>query len=344
MRQVVLGKSGLKVSAVGIGGIPIQRVSRAEAVRTIRTGLDLGVNFIDTAAGYTDSQSKIGAAIQGRRDGLVIASKSGQRTRDAILADIERARQELGVDTIDLYQLHGVSSPESWETVSGPDGALAGLLAARDKGHIAHIGFSSHSLEVALKLATEKVFETIQFPFNLVTAEPADELIPLARKQELGFIVMKPLCGGQYDNAELAFKFLNAYPDLVPIPGVESPQHIRQIVEIVNSGATLKGPEKAKARKIADSLGKLFCRRCGYCQPCPQGVPITNAMVFEGFLRRFPISKILDGPGKGVIESTDLCNECGQCEDKCPYKLPIRQMVKRAGQLAKEFAAKHGRS
>ena len=207
MRQVVLGKSGLKVSAVGIGGIPIQRVSRAEAVRTIRTGLDLGVNFIDTAAGYTDSQSKIGAAIQGRRDGLVIASKSGQRTRDAILADIERARQELGVDTIDLYQLHGVSSPESWETVSGPDGALAGLLAARDKGHIAHIGFSSHSLEVALKLATEKVFETIQFPFNLVTAEPADELIPLARKQELGFIVMKPLCGGQYDNAELAFKF-----------------------------------------------------------------------------------------------------------------------------------------
>ena len=109
---------------------------------------------------------------------------------------------------------------------------------------------------------------------------------------------MKPLCGGQYDNAELAFKFLNGFPDLVPIPGVETPEQVRQIVQIVNSGATLKGAEQAKARKIAASLGKLFCRRCGYCQPCPQGVPITNAMVFEGFLRRFPWPRFWTVPAR----------------------------------------------
>lgn len=343
MRQVMLGKSGLKVSAVGFGGIPIQRVSLDQAVRTLRVALDAGITFIDTAAGYTDSQVKIGAAIKGRRDGLVIASKSGQKTRDGILADVDRARRELGVATIDLYQLHGVSSPQTWEAVSGPDGALEGLLAARDKGLIAHIGFTSHNLKVALKLVNEEVFETIQFPFNLVTAEPAKKLIPLARRRHLGFIVMKPLCGGQYDNAEFAFKFLNGFPDLVPIPGMEAPEQVLQIVEIVNSGATLQGAQKAQAKQIAASLGKLFCRRCGYCQPCPQGVPITNAMVFEGFLRRFPLAKILDGPGKGVIEKAGLCNECGQCEEKCPYNLPIRQTVKRAGELARKFAAEHGR-
>ncbi len=343
MRQVVLGKSQLKVSAVGLGGIPIQRVSLDEAVQTVRAALDAGVTLIDTAAGYTDSQSKIGVAIKGRRDGLVLASKSGQRSRDGFLADIERARRELGVDTIDLYQLHGVSTPQTWDTVSAPGGALEGLLAARDKGLIGHIGFSSHSLDMALRLVTEKVFETIQFPFNLVTAEPAEKLIPLARSRSLGFIVMKPLCGGQYDNAELAFKYLNGFPDLVPVPGVETAEQIRQIVQIVDSGATLQGSEKAQAERIAASLGKLFCRRCGYCQPCPQGVPIVNAMVFEGFLRRFPLSKILDGPGKGVIEKASLCNECGECEEKCPYHLPIRETVKRAGELARKFAAEHGR-
>jgi len=343
MRRVILGKTGLEVSAVGVGGIPIQRVSKAEAVEAIRTALDLGVNFIDTAAGYTDSQAKIGAAIKGRRDGLVIASKTGQKTKEGMLADIERSRREMSCDVIDLYQLHGVSAPKDWQRISSAGGALEGLLEAREKGHVAHVGFTSHNLELAIKLVREPVFETVQFPFNLVTSEPQEKLIPLARSKGLGFIVMKPLCGGQYDNADFAFRFLNGFPDLVPIPGIEQPEQIRQIVEIVNSGATLRGKEKAAADKIAASLGKLFCRRCGYCQPCPQGIPITNAMVFEGFLRRFPVAKILDGPGKGVIETAGLCNECGQCEDKCPYQLPIRETVKRAGELAKEFAAKHQR-
>ncbi len=344
MRQVVLGKSGLTVSAVGMGGIPIQRVPLDEAVRTLRTGLELGINFFDTAAGYTDSQVKIGTAIKGRREGLVIASKSGQRTKDAILVDVERARKELDCETIDLYQFHNIATPQAWATVSGPGGAMEGLLQARDKGHIAHIGFTSHNLNMAVELVNVPVFETVQFPFNLVTAEPADRLVPLARSNNLGFIVMKPLCGGQYENAEFAFKFLNGFPDLVPVPGVENPQQIRQIVQIVNSGAMLRGREKAAADKIAASLGKLFCRRCGYCQPCPQGVPITDSMVFEGFLRRFPLVKILDGPGKGVIERAGLCNECGECEEKCPYNLPIRQTVKRVGEIARKFAAKHGRT
>jgi predicted aldo/keto reductase-like oxidoreductase len=327
-----------------MGGIPIQRVSLDQAVRTLRAGLELGITFIDTAAGYTDSQVKVGAAIKGRREGLVIATKSGQRTRDGILADVERAQRELGCETIDLYQLHNVSTRQTWAAVSGPGGALEGLLAARDEGRIAHIGFTSHNLDMALELVRVPVFETVQFPFNLVTAEPADKLIPLAHRNHLGFIAMKPLCGGQYDNADFAFKFLNGFPDLVPIPGVENPQQIRQIVQIVNSGATLRGREKAAADKIAAGLGKLFCRRCGYCQPCPQGIPITNAMVFEGFLRRFPMSKILDGPGKDVLDTAGLCNECGQCEEKCPYNLPIRRTVKRAGELARKFAAEHGRS
>lgn len=341
MRQVVLGRSGLKVSAVGFGGIPIQRASEEDAVRCIRTALDLGVNFIDTAAGYGDSQKKIGAAIKGRRDGLVLATKSGRRDRDGILGDVERSRRELGADVIDLYQLHGVSSREGWEKITAPGGALEGLREARQKGHVSHIGFTSHSLDLSLELVVEgeedPVFETIQFPFNLVTSEPAEELIPKARARGLGFIVMKPLCGGQYDDAGLAFKFLNGFPDLVPIPGVERPEQIEEIVRIVESGEVLKGEERARAEGIARDLGKLFCRRCGYCEPCPQGVPITIAMVFDSFLKRLPRERLVSWPAGGIAEKGPLCAECGECESKCPYDLPIIETVKRSVETARKI-------
>ncbi len=332
MRYTVLGKSELRVSAVGLGGIPIMRPGKAEAVKTIQRALELGVNFIDTAACYGDSQTKIGAAIHDRREGLVLASKSGAQKKDEILADIDKARKEMRTDVIDLYQLHGVSSRESWQTIAGPGGALEGLLEARDKGIISHIGFTSHDLDLALELVEQLVFATVQFPFNLVTSEPADELIPKAAKLNLGFIAMKPLCGGQYDDAQLAFKFLNQYPNVVPIPGIEHTPEIEEIAAVVASGETLAGEEKAKAQKIAEKLGKLFCRRCGYCEPCPNGVPISTCMIFDGIVKRMPRDIAVNGVARSVAENASKCVECGECEKKCPYNLPIIETIK--GSLA----------
>lgn len=336
MRKVILGKSGLEVSAVGFGAIPIQRISEAQAVEVIRRALSLGLTFIDTAAAYGDSQRKIGKAIAGRRDGIVLASKSGQRTRQGMLDDIDRCRRETGVDRIDLYQFHNIASQELWLEISAPGGAIDGLIEARDRGWIAHIGFTSHSMDMSLKLVDHPLFETIQFPFNLVTSEPAQELIPRCRASGLGFIVMKPLCGGQYDDAELAFRFLNGYPDLVAIPGIETMSEIEQIVEIVASGRVLDGPTAERAKQIADELGKQFCRRCGYCMPCPQGIQINIAMLLDSFIKRFPPAGLVKGPGP-LIAAADACVRCGLCESRCPYNLPIMGTLavnaRRAGQI-----------
>lgn len=335
MRTTTLGKSGVEVSAVGFGGIPIQRLSEADAVRTVRRALDLGVTFIDTASGYTDSQRKIGLAIEGR-ERPILATKTGCTDGKSAMQEVERSRRELGVEKIDLYQLHGVSSEQKWQEMRAPGGALEALLEARDRGWIEHIGYTSHNLEMALELAEEAVFETVQFPFNLVTSEPGEELIPKARQKGLGFIVMKPLCGGQYHNANLAFKFLNGYPDLVPIPGIEREEEIEEIVRIVASGERLCGEEKERAEKVAAELGRLFCRRCGYCQPCPQGVPITRAMIFEGLVNRLPPERVREEVAPGIAEGVDPCVECGECEEKCPYDLPIVETLKRAKALAEE--------
>ncbi len=339
MRQVTLGRSGLKVSAVGFGGIPIQRLSQDEAISVIRRALELGVNFIDTASRYGDSEEKIGAAIRGRRNGVVLASKSPERTRDGILAEVDRSRRRLGVEKVDLYQLHGVSKPDAWERASGPAGALEGLKEARERGWIDHIGFTSHSLDLSLELVEEEAFETIQFPFNLVTAGPRERLIPRARDRNLGFIVMKPLCGGMYTNANLAFKFLNSFPDLVPIPGIERAEEIEEIVGVVKSAAVLHGAEKQGAERIARELGKLFCRRCGYCMPCPEGVPVQLAMIFESLLERLPLEKLVGTRAPEIAEGVAKCVECGTCEEKCPYDLPIIETIHRNAEKARQVIA-----
>ncbi len=340
MRKTILGKSGLEVSAVGFGGIPIMRIDEAEAVTVIRAALDAGVTFIDTAAGYGDSQAKIGAAIEGRRDGLVIATKSGAASKEGILADVEASRKQLRTDYIDLYQLHGVGDG-SWETISAPDGALAGLLAAKEAGHIRHIGFTSHGLAIAMKLVQHEAFETVQFPYNLVAREPGDELIPAARENNVGFIVMKPMCGGQFDDAELAFKFLNAQPDLVAIPGIQLVEEIEQIAGIVAAGDTLTGDEADRAAEIVQRLGKQFCRRCGYCQPCPEDINITSALLFEGMVKRMPPKMFVDS-AKAMLEKLPTCTECGDCIEKCPYDLPIPDLLKDATAFAKKFLAEQG--
>ncbi|MBD3244159.1 MAG: aldo/keto reductase [Chitinivibrionales bacterium] len=341
MRQVTLGKTGLTVSALGFGGIPIQRLTDEQAVAVVRAALDLGVTFIDTATGYSDSQAKIGKALDGyARDRIVIASKSGDATKAGILRDIERGLEAMQTDYIDLYQLHGVSTIGKWEQCRATGGALEGLLEARERGMIRHIGFSSHSLDTALTLIEEPVFETVQFPFNLVTREPAERLIPRCRELNLGFIVMKPLCGGQYHDADLAFRFLNGFPDIVPIPGIERREEIEQIAALVESGETLHGEHRRRAEEIAESLGKRFCRRCGYCEPCPEGVPIQQCMIFDSFVARFPPGKLAAGPAKRVAEDAPKCIECGVCESKCPYELPIMQSVKEALAKAQSIVGK----
>ncbi len=339
MEKTRLGKSGLVVSRVGFGGIPIMRVSDDEAVQAIRHALELGVNFIDTAAAYGDSQHKIGLAIQPDPQSVVIASKSGAVTRDGVLRDIEKGLADIGRDTFDLYQLHGANSPERWGKMRGRDGALEGMIEALEQGMIRHIGVTSHSLELAIELAGVDVFETMQFPFNLVTREPEQELIPKCRERDLGFIVMKPLCGGQYANARLAFRFLNGFPDLVPIPGIETAAEIEEIAAFVADGATLTGDELAEAEAVAARLGKLFCRRCGYCEPCAQGVPVQLSMIFGSLAKRLPTEKALEGPGARVLEHAPKCIECGACEKKCPYNLPIMETIKTQLALARQLRA-----
>jgi uncharacterized protein len=292
--------------------------------------LDLGVTFIDTANGYTTSEERIGqalAASPGRRKQVVIATKTGARERAGAQAHLELSLQRLQTDYIDLWQFHGVSTPEALEQVLGPGGAMEAAQGAQQAGMVRHIGVSSHSMEVAKKMVPLGCFETIQFPFNFITSEPADELLPLVRKHDLGFIAMKPFGGGLLGNANLCIKYLLQFEGVVPDPGVERIEEMREIVSIVEGDWALTDRERQEMGRIRDELGTRFCRRCEYCQPCPQEIPISTVMNLRSFWRRFPPERFFGGRFPEEVEKAKTCLKCGECEERCPYQLPIREML-----------------
>jgi len=166
MLSIPFGKTGLEVSEVGFGGIPIIRLSRDEAVAVLRRAYERGITLYDTANMYLDSEEKIGTAFAGMRDRVVIASKSLQRDGAGMADHVAKSLRRLRTDYIDLYQLHQVSRQADWQAITAPGGALEALLKARDRGDIRHIGVTSHSLEMAIELVKTCLFAAIQFPFN----------------------------------------------------------------------------------------------------------------------------------------------------------------------------------
>lgn len=327
MEKVRLGKTDMMVSKLGFGGIPIQRVSEEEAVAVVRRCLELGITFIDTANAYTTSEERIGRALTGQQERPIIATKSGHREREGVERHLKLSLEHLGVESIDLYQFHGVSDSRSLEMVLAPDGPMAVVKEAQKAGKVKHIGITSHSMDTAKEAVKTDQFESIMFPFNFIACEAADELIPLCREHDVGFIAMKPLAGGLLDNVAIAFKYLFQFPDIVPIPGIEKPHEIEEIVQVLAGSWEMTGAEQREMERLREELGTRFCRRCEYCQPCPEEIRISTVMNIRSFAKRMPPARIFTGMFAEVIENAANCTECGDCEERCPYHLSIREMI-----------------
>lgn len=326
METIRLGKTEMRVSKLGFGGIPIQRVSENDAVAVVRRCLELGINFIDTANAYTTSEERIGRAIVGQRSSVFLATKSHARTRGEIDKNLKLSLKRLGVEYIDLYQFHGVSDFKSLDLVLDPNGPMAVVEEAKRAGVVKHIGISSHQIDVAKKAVESDRFETIMFPFNFISSEAAEELLPLARKHDVGFIAMKPLEGGMIDNATIAFKYLFQFSDVLPIPGIEKIPEIEEIVKVLEGSRQMTKVEQQEMKRLKGELEPRFCHRCDYCQPCAQEIPISTVMGIRSFFKRAPPERFFEMVA-AAMEKADTCTECGDCETRCPYNLPIREMI-----------------
>ena len=332
MEYKVLGKTGLKISRLGFGGIPIQKIDAEGTKKLIEELVNEGVNFIDTARGYTVSEEYLGFALDGVRDKFVLATKSMSRTKEAMERDIEISLKNLRTDYIDLYQIHNPSAKDI-EQVTAKGGALEALIEAREAGKIGHIGITLHSAELFAKAVEMPWVETVMFPYNIVETQ-GEALIEECAKRDIGFICMKPLAGGAIEDASVALRFVVSNPNVtVVIPGMSDMAEIAQNVSAVSDTSPLSSEEKEKIESLKSLLGTTFCRRCNYCAPCTVGINIPAVFLFEGYYSRYDLKEWASERYATLAKTASDCVGCGACESRCPYQLPIREMLKKTAEV-----------
>jgi len=328
MERMLIGKTGLEVNRLGFGGIPIQRIDEDKAVETVLHALEKGVDFIDTARGYTTSERRIGIALRATDKKVVIASKSHNRTLDGIRADVELSLKELQRDYIDLYQCHFVRNEQDYLQIISPGGALEGLKKSKEEGLIGHIGLSSHSLDLLDRVLEDGLFDSIMLCFSFLEPAAREKIIPKAIRKNVGVIAMKPFSGGVIENSKLALKYVLSCPGIVVIPGVEQKALVDENWDIFQGKYELDATEEREIEEIRLRYNKAFCRRCDYCQPCSEDIPIQIVLGIRSFVKRLGKDALKRDMLSGACEKARRCSECGECMTRCPYKLPIPDLMK----------------
>lgn len=329
MEYRILGKTGLQISRLGLGGIPIQKIDAEGTKALLHKLMDEGVNYIDTARGYTVSEEYLGYALEGIRDQFVLATKSMARTREAMEKDIATSLKNLRTDYIDLYQIHNPNAKDL-ETVLAPGGALEALEEAKAQGMIGHIGITLHAADLFRQAVELPWVETVMFPYNIVETQ-GEELIAKCAEKNIGFICMKPLAGGAIADAVTALRFVVSNPNVsVVIPGMADAAEVSQNVSAAALTAPLTDREQEKVAEIREFLGTNFCRRCNYCAPCTEGINIPAVFLFEGYYSRYNLKQWALERYATLQKTASDCIGCGACEQRCPYQLPIRQMMQNA--------------
>ena len=329
MEYRLLGKTGLKISRLGFGGIPIQKIDAQGTKELIHELVKEGVNYIDTARGYTVSEEYLGFALEGVRDRFVLATKSMARTKEAMAKDIDISLKNLRTDYIDLYQVHNPGAKDL-EQVMAPGGALEALFEAKAAGTIGHIGITLHSVDLFGQALDLPWVEAIMFPYNIVETQ-GEALIAECARKDIGFICMKPLAGGAIEDATVAMRFIVSNPDVtVVIPGMADKAENAQNVSAASDTSPLTADEQHQIAEIKDLLGTNFCRRCNYCAPCTMGINISAVFLFEGYFSRYDLKDWAQDRYASLAKTASDCIGCGVCESRCPYNLPIREMLKKA--------------
>lgn len=326
MANVTLGKTGITVNKNGFGALPIQRISNEDAVRLVRKAYEGGINFFDTARAYTDSEEKVGEALEAVRDKVYIATKTMTKTVEGFWKDLETSLHNLRTDYVDIYQFH---NPSFCPKPGDGTGLYEAMLEAKAQGKVRHIGITNHRLSVANEAIESGLYETLQFPFCYLATRKDLDLVEKCRQNSMGFIAMKALSGGLINNSEAAYAFEAQFDNVLPIWGVQRESELDEFLSYVENPPAMTPEIRALIDRDLEELQGEFCRGCGYCMPCPVGIEINNCARMSLLIRRSPSAGHLTPAAREKMAKIKECLHCGQCKSKCPYGLDTPALLEK---------------
>lgn len=322
-----LGKTNLRVSMFGFGAVQICRLPEEEAIDLVRESVNKGVNFIDTAHDYPDSEDILGKALKGIRDEVIISTKSPKTSKDKFLDDLDTSLKRLGTDYIDIFLFHDVSKDKKLDELLN-NGVVEALIKEKEKGKIGFIGFSCHNPDIIERYYDIEEFAVLMVPINFISTEFVEKNYDKLVEQDIGILGMKPLGGGRIEDARVSLKYVNQYEKVIPIIGMQRKSELEENLKLVRIKVPINDSDLKSMKKIKEELGDKFCRGCGYCMPCSHGIDIVQVNFLKVFFKQLSFDKVVNSERTKVVEQVDECIECGECIEKCPYSLEIIDMIK----------------
>lgn len=339
MRKRILGRTGWKISAIGFGAIKLPQISQKECDPLLNRAIDLGINFVDTADCYGDSEEKIGRVLARRRKEFYLSTKVDERDGQGVLRKLERCLRRLRTDWIDLVLFHDVRGSD-YEKIF-ENGGLEALEKAKVQGKVSEIGISIHqSISMMKKAVDSGVFSVLMVAYSAIDEDRLTaDLIPSAHKAGVGVIAMKPLAGGRLADpfkgwnrkyfkgespAQVSLRYVLANPHITcAIPGMINLKELKENVKVEEDHRNLTAEEIGVFMNWVGEVGKGFCRNCGYCLPCPQGISIPDIFRFEGYYERYGLKRWAVEQYRLLPVKAEVCSSCDQCLERCPYGVPI---------------------
>jgi predicted aldo/keto reductase-like oxidoreductase len=333
MRYKTFGKIDFQVSSLGFGAMNLPGVPFDQAKDALNYALDHGINYIDTAAVYSNSEEIIGESISHRRGEFFLATKTGQRSYALAKQEIDRSLIRMNTNHIDLLQLHYVNYVDEFNQIMGEDGAYLAAVEAKQAGKISHIGITGHRPELLAKWVRKYKFDQVLFHLNLAQPFALNELIPTMTELNMGKVAMKPLSGGFIQPVEKAIRYPYSQDVHVIISGMVSVAEVKENIAAMEH--EVGNTERLELEKLALELGEHNCRRCNYCE-CPIGINIPNIMITSKIRERLGLLPKGDGfyqkQKEKLFSCADYepCKVTPLCEQKCPYHLPMQQVVQQS--------------
>lgn len=353
-----LGKTNLQVSIIGFGGTWISETDKSTAVTVVRKAFESGINYFDTARWDGDSEEKIGHALKDVRDQCIIATKTGSRTKEESIEDLKSSLQLLQTDHIDILQLHGIDDEKTLIKALGSDGALQTCKKAKKKHLTNFIGITGHKPQILIKAIKTGEFDTVLVPLNIITRQAEEELLPTAKDLDVGIIAMKAFSAKTSNLITCLYQpslsLFSDEPELKMLLGQNKNEIVssllrynlskdisstivglRSLVEVeaaTKAGIAYQGLTVIEQKRFAFKLG-AYCRDCALCMPCTEKINIPAVLRFNSFYTVYGLKNWARKLYSGLDVKASKCTQCGVCQQKCPYNLPIEDALKETHEI-----------